>query len=337
MKALLRRWAATKLVAHTLSLLEKLDPSTPHLLRILTYHRVDYPQAKPELSPRLLSATPESFEEQMRIIKQNYTPVTAQQVLENIYHKQPLPPHPVLITFDDGYMDFEQYAWPILERYAIPAVLFIATDYPDNPQRHLWWDRLYHALHQTQHKQVSISEKQNYPLHTSAEKMRAFRSISNQIKAIPHHIAMPLIEEVCTLLEVEPHTHNYIMSWDQIQAVSQAGVEIAAHTCSHPILPQVSVDDAITEAIQSRYIVKEKVGYDLPIFAYPSGGASTAIAQHLANAGFKLAFTTRRGINNLPSENPLLLKRININYKTPLNVIRGQLLGNSRFLYPFLG
>ena len=64
----------------------------------------------------------------------------------------------------------------------------------------------------------------------------------------------------------------------------------------------------------------------LPIFAYPSGGANRQVADMLRRNGFRLAFTTERGMNDLRRADPLLLRRINVGSRTPLAALRMQML-----------
>src|SRR3712207_2813854 len=125
--------------------LERADPQSPNLLRVLTYHRVDEPDAQPTLYPGLISATPAAFEQQMRYLSKHYNVVSMAEVLA-AFQGAALPPRSVLVTFDDAYRDFAEHAWPTLRRYRLPATVFVPTAFPDRPQRIFWWDQLYHAV-----------------------------------------------------------------------------------------------------------------------------------------------------------------------------------------------
>ena len=108
------------------TLLEQADGYSSGLLRILTYHRVDEPEARPWLDPGLISATPESFREQMGYLATHYQPVTIKDVITAIEarNSKGLPSRAVLITFDDAYSDFKEHAWPILKHHGLPVTLF---------------------------------------------------------------------------------------------------------------------------------------------------------------------------------------------------------------------
>ena len=111
------------------------------MLRVLTYHRVAKPNDTPTLEPRLISTTPAMFAQQMRYLARHYAVVSLEDVLHAVTTGMRLPKRAVLITFDDAYRDVGDIAWPILQRYQLPATLFVPTWYPAQPERALWWDR----------------------------------------------------------------------------------------------------------------------------------------------------------------------------------------------------
>jgi peptidoglycan/xylan/chitin deacetylase (PgdA/CDA1 family) len=118
-------------------LLENADSQKPGFLRVLTYHRIDEPTRRPWLDPGLISAVPEEFAKQMDYLAASYQMVSVGDVLTAVKSQniKDLPPRAVLVTFDDGYCDFEEQAWPVLREHKIPAILFVPTAYPDHPER----------------------------------------------------------------------------------------------------------------------------------------------------------------------------------------------------------
>lgn len=93
---------------------------------ILMYHRVapDGPAALARYR-----VTPEAFEAQMRCLRRNgFWGVTPERLLEALTLNRPLPGRPVMITFDDGYADFQEHAWPVLKRHDFAPTLFVVTE-----------------------------------------------------------------------------------------------------------------------------------------------------------------------------------------------------------------
>ena len=88
------------------------------------------------------------------------------------------------------------------------------------------------------------------------------------------------------------------------------------------------------EALDSLHDLQREIGQTSPVFAYPSGFHNPEVVSAVRAAGFKLAFTTERGINILGRDDPLQLQRINVGAQTTVPILRAQLLSLSASLYP---
>lgn len=308
-------------------LLENADSRKPGFLRVLTYHRVDEPARRPWLDPGLISASPKDFDEQMAYVAAHYQVVTMSDVLaaSRSRNNNALPPRAVLVTFDDGYYDFEEQAWPILKRYRIPAALFVPTAYPDRPMQTFWWDNLYQAIQSTNRKEDLNTPIGIFSLSGAVSRNQAYQRLKNFMKTLRHAEAISAVNELCRELGVQP-APNCIMSWDSLRKLSQDGLTLGAHTRTHPLVNRISLDEARQEAVGSLEDLKREIGHALPIFAYPSGEFSDDVVSMLEREGFSLAFTTKRGINNISHMNPLRIQRINVGGRTTLPVLRAQLL-----------
>lgn len=92
-------------------------------LPILTYHRVS-PTGSSALAQYRLA--PEQFEEQIAYLqKTGYYSTTLDAWRKAVEAKRPLPGRALILTFDDGYQDFAEFAWPVLKRYGFSAVVFL--------------------------------------------------------------------------------------------------------------------------------------------------------------------------------------------------------------------
>ncbi len=322
-------WAAAKSSGFDrfVELLESVDSHKPGFLRVLTYHRVDEPARRPWLDPGLISASPHDFDAQMAYLAAHYQVLTASDVLDVVKtgKAKDLPPRAVLVTFDDGYYDFEEQAWPVLKRHKIPATLFVPTAYPDHPEQTFWWDNLYQAIQSTNRKESLTTPIGEFSLTTPTSRNQAYQSLKNYIKTLKHTEAIATVKAFCNDLGVEPAS-NCIMSWDALRKLSQQGLTLGAHTRTHPLVNRISLEEARQEAVGSFQDLKQQIGSILPIFAYPSGEFSDDVVNMLAEEGFALAFTTKRGINNIAHMHPLRLQRINVGGRTTLPILRAQLL-----------
>ncbi len=316
MKALARTEIMSRLVAR----LEATSETRSNLLRVLTYHRVDCPDASAHLYPGTLSATPDDFRWQMEYLANRYCFVGIHDVLAAIRGHHELPPKSLLITFDDAYEDFAEHAWPTLRELSLPAVLFVPTSFPGNPNAAFWWDRLHQAA------------RDAHALETQTD-LRRFRDLIRHVKELPHADGLAFVDAYCRERGTCA-TRNYVMTWDKLRELANEGLALAAHTRTHPLMTRISIEQAVEEATRSREDISRETGIDLPVFAYPAGACSKALVEPLGNAGFEAAFTTNAGINDLRYANALLLKRINVSLNTPRTAVRAQLVSGLQHLMP---
>jgi len=301
-----------------------------NLLRVLTYHRVDRPEEHPDLYYGVHSATPEQFELQLEFLSRRCAFVSLDDVIESIQGGRPLPPRAVLFTFDDAYQGFDDHAWPLLKRYRAPVVMFVPTGFPDQPTLGFWWDQVYHAITTTQQPALDIGEGR-WMLDTSVNKKIAAQRTMTLIKSLPHGQAMALVRSISDQLGVSSACHN-VISWRRLEVLAAEGVTMGAHTHSHPLLNRLPLDAAKKEVIRSRRELQERLNAPIRSFAFPAGDCSNELAEMLRKEKFELAFTTRRGINNLRNCDPLRLKRINVGGRSTPNVLRLQMLAYAKHL-----
>jgi peptidoglycan/xylan/chitin deacetylase (PgdA/CDA1 family) len=307
-----------------ISLMERIDPRSSNTLRVLTYHRVADPAKTPWRSPTV-TVTPTAFEQQMRMLKNQYCVVSVERVLEAANSGRDLPERAVLLTFDDAYQDFVENALPVLKRYQLPVTLFVPTAFPDHPEKVFWWDQLYAAIQHARSLQEVQTPVGLLPVWTNAQRKQTFRIIRNYVKSQPHEQAMEWVNHFCREVEA-PALRGDILSWDDLRMVAAQGVVLGAHTQTHPLMSQLSPAAARAETAGSIYDLRREIGATFPIFAYPSGGYNQDVMNILKEEGIQIAFTTQRGHNNLRNSDRFQLKRINVGPGTSLPLFRAQLL-----------
>jgi len=100
---------------------------------ILLYHYVEYPDPNDKLRVAL-NITPYAFEQQVKTLKDaGFTFLTVTDVGRMIDGKMEVPSKGVVLTFDDGYRDFYDYAYPILKKYNARATQYVIVDFLDRP------------------------------------------------------------------------------------------------------------------------------------------------------------------------------------------------------------
>ncbi len=109
---------------------------------ILMYHYLSTPPADADIYRRDLSVTPELFAAHLdRLLAEGYTAISLYTVIDALQRGTPLPDKPVVITFDDGYRDNYENAFPLLRAREMPATIFVVTDFIDEQRpEYLTWE-----------------------------------------------------------------------------------------------------------------------------------------------------------------------------------------------------
>jgi peptidoglycan/xylan/chitin deacetylase (PgdA/CDA1 family) len=294
------------------------------MLPVLMYHRVDRDLPHGDLDPILLSATPESFEDQVRLLATEYHPLALDEFLAVRTGQGGLPRRAVLVTFDDGYRDFAEHVWPVLQRHRVPATLFVPTAYPDNPAVDFWWDRLYRAFTRTTRTDELTTPLGTYSLRSAAARYTSCRSLAEKLKRLSPDDAMRIIEDAIGALGAAPRVPA-VLGWHDLGRLAREGLTLAPHSRTHPMLDQASHARVEDEVWGSRRDIEDAIGRCPPVFCYPAGQRSAVVEDVLHAAGFMVAFTTELGHNDVRSAQWLALRRINVSPRVTTTVLRALL------------
>jgi len=279
-------------------------------LRVLFYHRVGDPRAEDlNLAPGLIATTPAGFERQVRHLSRAYHPVGCDEVLAALDGTHSLPPRAVLVTFDDGYRDFLDIAWPILRRYRVPCALFVSTAYVDDPRCLFWWDSVWQCLARTRRTTLVWSDEVSLPVTTLAERRIAWSWLISALKLVSPRERQRGVARLAETLGVAPEPAGGVLGWNELRLLAAQGVAIGAHTRTHELLDQLDADALTWEIAGCRDDIARELARALPIFAYPNGNVSSAAVSTVGSAGYRLAFTTRPGLNEGWTSHPLRIRR----------------------------
>lgn len=219
----------------------------------------------------------------------------------------------VAVTFDDGYGDCYDRAFPILTRFGIPATIYLSTGYLDAPDRLFWWD----AVEQYFQAPQDQDKLQGAGLHDGVIREVASVAASRSPRCVEAFIRGPLRSLApeqrhlfLALAQRSATSRPSMLTWDQVREMAGSGlVDFGAHTVNHPFLDEVDHAQALEEIQASKRRVEEETDRRVTSFAYPSGHVPQGYGEMLSQAGIGLAVTTRFGSNGANGD-PLLLQRI---------------------------
>ena len=291
---------------------------TPKLL-LLAYHRVldAHPEESWPYDIELVSASVEQFDWQLRYVKEHYDPVTFRDVISAMDGGPKLPRRPVIITFDDGFNDNFEHAFPLLRGHGMPATFFISTDYIDTT-RTFWFDRVAALMLVMPPRSLSIPELQQ-PLPAAddlATRRAAAATLLEVLKAVPDSRRVEILEQADRewggRLDDARARLSRPMTWEQIRAMQAGGMEFGSHTHTHPILSRLTPTQLDHELTESRRIIEKELGRSCQVISYPVGmgeAVDGAVSQAALKAGYRLGCTYETGSNDIPSRGSFDMRR----------------------------
>ena len=220
-----------------------------------------------------------------------------------------LPARAACITFDDGYADNHDVALPILQRHGLPATFFIATGFLDGGR--MWNDTVIESVRHSMATTLDLGELGRFAVGTPAEKAAAIGAIIGKIKYLPVAERLDAAQRIASAAHVNP-PNNLMMTSLQVKAMRQAGMQIGAHTVSHPILARLSNELARAEIKGSKDFLEHLLGERVGLFAYPNGKPGEdyvpASVDVVRSLGFDAAVSTQWGAFRA-GDDPFQIKR----------------------------
>lgn len=263
-------------------------------LLILIYHRV-HARASASFPDRLDAAR---FDDQMAMIRRHCSPLPLAEAVPAL-RAGGLPPRAVAVTFDDGYADNAEIALPILLRHGIRATFFVASGFLDGGR--MWNDSVTEAVRRAPAQVLDLRDLQlgRYELGSDAGRSQAAEAIIAAIKRLPPLQRQAQVDVLCERVGVDL-PDDLMMSSAQVRGLSQAGMEIGAHTTSHPILRTLDAQAARREIEDNRAALERITGGPVRSFAYPNGKRGDDYTERdrdlVESLGFDCALSTQPGV-----------------------------------------
>jgi len=282
---------------------------------ILAYHRIVDAGA----DPWGLAVSPRHFAEHLDFLHRRHLVLPMTELVRRIGDRT-LPQGAVALTFDDGYADNLINAKPLLERYGIPATVFVASGYV-GAKAPFWWDRLQRVLLEpgTLPRKLAIAvnglwyerdlgedaeyDEGMFARHRTwrvgepppTARHEVYRSLWQLLRPLPSPRRCQILDQIgdWSGLRNGHHPNDRTVSQHEVAALARGGlIEIGAHTVTHPLLSALPEPSQEREIADSRTALEDIVGQPVASFAYPYGDHSPATASIVARIGFTAAVTT---------------------------------------------
>lgn len=275
-------------------------PSAEPRLWVLMYHRIlptsdeRFHQEEPGMR-----VTPESFEMQLQELKRHFELVNLSDWVQAKEAGRPLPKRACAVTFDDGWRDNYEYAFPLLEKHQVPATLFavaekIGTDFQ-------FWPNIIAAL-LLNGAGPRLAEDSVLNLAGTSQTRPDAETIAQCIKQLKARTDADIFQALESLqwrMLLSKPMLPALMNWDQLREMQASGlVEVGSHTCSHRRLTDALAHDELSFEIgKSKQILEQNLDQPVQLFCFPNGDYSQS-ALDLVHNLYLAAVTTQKGINS---------------------------------------
>ena len=286
---------------------------TPRLW-VLMYHRIlpdrdlRYQQEEPGMLVR-----PETLDMHIQEIRKQFELVSLAEWVNAIQEGHPTPARACAITFDDGWLDNYEYAFPVLRANAAPATLFavaekIGTDFQ-------FWPNIITALmlsgaaqeliqHPTLQRYVKVPSGMPSP--------DQLAEVIGQLKNVCDADIFAALEQI-NWRSLCGDLPPALMNWSQLDEMKQSGlIDIGSHTCTHRRLTSsLSRSEMEYEIVHSKAVLERSLKSPVKLFCFPNGDYNE-LAISLVRQHYQAAVTTQRGINDSSNRNLHELTRIGL-------------------------
>jgi peptidoglycan/xylan/chitin deacetylase (PgdA/CDA1 family) len=290
-------------------------------ITVLGYHRAGPVGVATPYDDEVIDVTPEAFERQLVFLKRWCNVVDNAQMLAFAGGAR-LPPNPVHLTFDDGYLDNHDVVLPLLQRHGLTATFFVATSYVED-RRLFWWDRINFLVKTSRRELLELDYPRSTRLPLAPLPAQRAATIKVLTRVVKDHYGLDLerfLAHVAEAAEVNlsPEEERrrvdaLLMTWEHVRALRRGGMDVQSHTSTHRVLQTLSPESLAHELEGSRKVLEGVLDEPVRSISYPVGKpirTTPHIREAVRAAGYELGFSYCSGVNHARSFDPLDVRRV---------------------------
>lgn len=306
---------------------------------ILTYHRIvsDHMVRDEHIQPGMY-VLGQSFEAHIAYLRKRFNIISLDELLD-LWRTNRLKSEQsyCVITFDDGWRDNYQFAFPVLMKYRIPATIFLATDFIGTA-RWFWPDQLMFLLQTGRQHTTGAADREAFS--TVLAEMTGvtlpavdgiFRRVESGDPIDPDAIIElckrieidkihQMIDRLSRALHMDLPTQRVLLNWDEVREMAGKGITFGSHSGSHRIMTQISLSEVKMELIDSRNTMLRQGIKPVPIFCYPNGSFDRDIQELVRGNGYLAAVGCEVGLERDKPSDLFALKRISLHEESSASV-----------------
>lgn len=260
---MLKNWLITLMESTGIMWLSRY--SSRHRPMILMYHRITS-------EPNMPGIPEDIFEAQLIYLKKHFHVISMREFYQNVVNNS-VNEKTVVLTFDDGHVDFYNSAWPLIKKHNLTASIYVTTGFIDK-KCWLWPDLLRFLLLKTERKHLTLPEIGQLDL-SKENVLKIWNDLGDICLKLAPKARDLFMQDISAQLSVviptQPESPFNPLSWQMLKEMENEGLDIGSHSVNHPILSQLSQLELDIELLES----KERITTELeksPIgFCYPNG------------------------------------------------------------------
>jgi peptidoglycan/xylan/chitin deacetylase (PgdA/CDA1 family) len=297
---------------------------------LLTYHRVLRADRLGEyfVEPGMY-VTDRAFRRQMAFVRARYRVLSMREWVDS-WSSGGLSPRGryCVITFDDGWRDNYETAFPILRDLRLPATVFLATGFIGT-RAWFWTETVAFLLMRGDlgrlERAGATAAEPASPWHAlrgllrpmadgagDAWREEAVSRAIQRLKAFPPERLAGFCEALRAVLDLRLPTERLTLTWDEVREMSAGGIAFGSHTATHAILPGLPVDAVRHELRASQQTLEARGVSGVPVFCYPNGALDETTKRLVQEAGYRAALTTRPGLESLVPADRFAIPRVGL-------------------------
>ncbi|MFT5249442.1 MAG: peptidoglycan/xylan/chitin deacetylase (PgdA/CDA1 family) [bacterium] len=280
--------------------------------KILMYHRLTDCKVIPGIELQ-------TFEWQLQFLCKHYQVVSVEEINDDIKNNC-IRANKIAITFDDGYVDFYEKAWPLLKKYNVPASIYITTDFIDK-KIWMWPDKIRQLLRETRCKALKLPSGEKLLL-TETDFDKNWNLIADYCLGVSELKRESYLVQLSSLLNVAlsniPPNEYSSLTWEQLSEMHQEGLDIGSHTLTHPILTNIHKEQLRCELLESKQMIETKLEAEVAGICYPNGmssDVSVAVTKAAKNCGYSYGLIAYS--ENEPYQDEFRIDRISASNNMP--------------------
>lgn len=272
---------------------------TRHRLRVLAYHGI---------------SDEVRFSQQMEILRRDFQPVGAGQVLDALEGRSRLPERAVWITFDDADPSIIDVALPLLARYELPSTMFVCPAVVDTDLPY-WWQVVERFAAE------ALPYPSALPVANEAQALKRLKSMSDtNRRSVTDEMTSAMADAGISL------RHRQISS-QGLRRYIELGGTLGNHSWDHPCLNRCSPDEQRRQVARAHDWLQARFPPQPLVFAYPNGDWAPEAEAALSDLGYRTAVFFDHRLADLRRQPPLQLSRLRTNSELTIDRYRAILGG----------